>query len=421
MNTEEVITKYNSLLDNLQKNLLSKTNFEYRELAEKSYLTIFNILKSIEKKDDKYYDEMLEKAGIKNYSNTKDEKTNINDNESVIDANEKTDINKEKDKTENKEDNSQEFELASEEELLKYIEQLEKNSPEIKVELINLSNKLKSDLENPNDTLIETWVNNYKDFIKKNNLDEKIMMTYMMKLFKLYDIHKKYTSYYEKLKDNSNSLENETDKNSKNDKDSKKDSDTLGNEVGDNHTNDSQEQKDNKVSEEPLKIVNVSKAPLSFKEKAVLAALGLVCASTPVSLLGFAIGAVAYKKLKNTKYKERVNYYLNKNNLKLNDNNEVVDSNGNKITVEKVGKDKYNFYKNSLLDLGAFKKGKLINKSYKVNKLKSMFLKSLPSAKQKFNNIIDNAKQKFSDINNSEDLIEENEQMEDAKKGLGRL
>lgn len=159
------------------------------------------------------------------------------------------------------------------------------------------------------------------------------------------------------------------------------------------------------VKEETYKIKKVKKSYNSKLKNKALSLLALAGLGTFNPILGTAIGVGGYylykRGIKNAKS------LIEKNGLNIDENNNLIDSKGNIVKKEDIGKLQYNLIKRELFKND--KSGRIDN-NYKKNKLTSMLL-NIPIIK-KVNN-------KFGKIktSNEEDSLE----IKDMNKGLGIL
>jgi len=160
-----------------------------------------------------------------------------------------------------------------------------------------------------------------------------------------------------------------------------------------------------KKQEESLKIKNVKRSYNSQIKNKALSLLALAGTGKHNQSLSNGIGVGGYylykKGIKNAKS------LIERNGLRLDENDNLVDSNGKLINEEEIGKLKYNLIKRELSKIN--NKG-IIDANYKKNKLTSMLL-SVPS--KMFTSIKDKYKQiKISRENESDEV-------KDINKGLG--
>ena len=138
------ITDYNNILKELEDKILRINDNEQKKLLIEMYIKIIKELSKIEKKDLRYYKSKLESLKIE---------------EAVLEN---------------------------------AIEEIKKNIVPKEIYNIerNLYLKLIEDFKNPNELLINTWINNYKSFLNKHNekikgvYDEKTISEYIRKLDK---------------------------------------------------------------------------------------------------------------------------------------------------------------------------------------------------------------------------------------------
>ena len=121
----------------------------------------------------------------------------------------------------------------------------------------------------------------------------------------------------------------------------------------------------------------------------------------------------------NKKYrKEDLARVLKHFDIDIREDGKIIDKNGNVITEESVGRERYEEIRSSLKKLGALE-NKLINPSYAKNKLTSMYLN---------NGLVKKVKRSFKDkkerrdyINKQETYLGKVEAEKELKKGMGRF
>lgn len=162
-----------------------------------------------------------------------------------------------------------------------------------------------------------------------------------------------------------------------------------------------------KKEDEPLKIKSVKKSYNSKLKNKALTLFALLGVGTfnPVVLTGVGIGAYyLYKKgIKNAKT------LIEKNGLGIDENDNLLDSNGKIIKEEDIGKIKYKLVKR---ELSKINNSGRIDSNYKKNKLTSMLLK-VPS------NLFKSIKNKYEQIKVSKENI--SEEVNDMNKGMGSI
>lgn len=175
----DCIRKRDGKEDNIYEEMLSKVDLSLKSLE-------------VEKKDEKPLEElpMNEEKSSEISNNFENETSNtgnaVEESSRVgsIENGESTFTDVTGDITEPNGNDNIENELTDEQKKLdKYLQEHIFNDSKIKEEYEELKEKLGIDLENPNDVLIQTWVNNYKEFISNYDLDKDIMLDNMEKLF----------------------------------------------------------------------------------------------------------------------------------------------------------------------------------------------------------------------------------------------
>ena len=437
---EVMIEKYNKLLSSFEKIIKYTKDEELLNSSKESYEYFIVELAIIEKKDINIYVEKMqslnfeediinsvkEKINVSKENNTtKTEEEVVEDKkeEPIIEETIDEEVVEQEIKEQAIEENSVE-EPIEEKETIEKEETLEEyiffniyrnENQTIGDEFQKIVLKLQADLKNPNDVLIETWVNNYLAFVDKyeKELDKEKMIKYMFDLFKKYDKENKYT-------DNLSNIIKKTNSSVEKDKTEETLSETIIEEQKNNEEkvveeNIEEPNKDKtELEEKPLKILNIKK---SFKSPKVIeglkatAVLGLGGAVLGLpGLIGAGIIWGLHKKgITSAKFKN----FLKEHNFTIDENtNELKDSNGEVITEEKIGKSKYEMLKQYLLKLNTKKQedGK-IKHDYKKNKIASNLLSSKFVNKLKFI-------KKNKDTNAEYDMIEENQEMH---KGMGNV
>jgi len=429
MKIEKQIEKYKNLISYftaISKKI--KNNEQFLKTTKTAIIDFVNQLYILEKKDKVVYERMLETASI--------------DKNMLIEA--KTD----------------EVEIIPEEKensnYVKYMQENVYNNETIAEGLNRLTEKLIEDLDNPNDTLINVWVKNYKEFVEKNDLEEKYMIEYMKNLFEEKDIDKKYVDVIEEMYQNANAYEelskeqNEEEKqiempkeketkeinepkvenkpidenepkveNKQTDENEPKveNKPTDENEVKEENkpTDENEvkeESKPNVASGEGLKIISTKQTTYSKTEKIGLGVLALACLSTPFITPAVTIGFITHRLFKNYMYRhKRLDQFLEENGLTINENKELIDENGQKVTEETVGKERYEAIKHQLISIGGMK-NKLIKTDYKKSKLLQTMMNLNPVKK---------LKKAFTEKKNEDVEIVEDLEEQTIKRGMGRF
>lgn len=300
----------------------------------------------------------------------------------------------------------------------------------LKNELNRLTTYLES-INMPNDVMVETFFKNYKNFVESNNLNEKFMLEYITEYMGSLDKDNSYELYITDLyngktmaeiknKSNtidSNTIDNSVDNNKK-DNDSKKDDDL----------NTPENELEEELGNEPIKIVSTKKTVMGKSPKIILTALALSAIFNPVTALanasfalfnGTAIGYGLYKAYKNRKYrKEELANLLRKFDVDLNSDGKLIDKEGNVITEERVGRERYEEIRSSLKKIGALE-NKLINPSYVKNKLTSMYLNN--GLVRKVKSKQQEKKEQKDYINKQDTYLGKVEAEKELKMGMGRF
>ena len=287
----------------------------------------------------------------------------------------------------------------------------------------------------PNDVMVETFFKNYKSFVETNQLNEKFMLEYITDLMGTLDKDNNYVPYINDLYNGKtmDEIKNSVNKNNT----TENTNDDLNKENLDNQNNVNKDNEDlntleNELEEElghePIKIVSTKKTTMGKPAKIILTALALSTVFNPVTALanasfvllgGTAIGYGIYKSYKNKKYrKEDLARVLKHFDIDIREDGKIIDKDGNVITEERVGRERYEEIRSSLKKLGALE-NKLINPSYAKNKLTSMYLN---------NGLVKKVKKSFKDkkeqrdyINKQETYLGKVEAEKELKKGMGRF
>ena len=112
------------------------------------------------------------------------------------------------------EEKNEEIKTTNKTEFGKYINEYILET-ELKDDFNLLMDKLEEDMKNPNDTLISTWIKNYKDFVDEHSLDEKLMFDFARILInQVYKYDIELEELYYGTNENSKEIEstNENDK-----------------------------------------------------------------------------------------------------------------------------------------------------------------------------------------------------------------
>ena len=435
---EVMIEKYNKLLSSFEKIIKNTKDEELLNSTKESYEYFIVELAIIEKKDITIYIEKMQSLNFKeDIIKSVIEKINVSKENDTIKTEEVVEDKKEEpiieetidEEVVEQEIKEQAIEETPAEEPIEEKETIEKEetleeyiffniyrneNQAIGDEFQKIVLKLQADLKNPNDVLIETWVNNYLAFVDKyeKKLDKEKMIKYMFDLFKKYDKENKYT-------DNLSNIIKKTNSSVEEDKTEEKEETVIVEPINNEDKvveENKEESKNNKteLEEKPLKILNIKKSFKSpkviegLKATAVLGVGGAVLGLP--GLIGAGIIWGLHKKgITSAKFKN----FLKEHNFTIDENtNELKDSNGEVITEEKIGKSKYEMLKQYLLKLNTKKQedGK-IKHDYKKNKIASNLLSSKFVNKLKFI-------KKNKDTNAEYDMIEENQEMH---KGMGNV
>ncbi len=380
---QKIIDKYNDLLKYLEDIIKNSQNPELVSFSKNMYKDVIRDLSPIEQKEESVYKEMVKKATEEDFS-LEEEPENI--------------------------------ELSDE--VKSYIESIEQNSDStVKVSLIKMMNKLKEDLKNPNDALINTWLLNYKNLIKEHNLNEKYMIEYMKHNFLIFDTKKLYV---DRIEDLYYKVKEEPI-------------------VKKDHKKEDSNSDENELSDKPLKIVSSKKVQLTRKQKILT---GLACVlgtgfvlSSPelipafivpsgLALLLAPLGVKIYKMFKDYRYRNsKLEKFLSENDLEIDKDGKTIinKETGETITEESLGKEQYNFIKKQLIKIGGME-SKLIPIKTMTTKLTSMLLKTTPVKyiTKKFN-------ERKSKNEEYEDTIAQNKPVnlpiegEEILKGMGKI
>ena len=417
---EVMIEKYNKLLSSFEKIIKNTKDEELLNSTKESYEYFIVELAIIEQKDITIYIEKMQSLNFKeDIIKSVIEKINVSKENDTIKTEEvvEQEIKEQAIEETPAEEPIEEKETIEKEETLEeyiFFNIYRNENQAIGDEFQKIVLKLQVDLKNPNDVLIETWVNNYLAFVDKyeKELDKEKMIKYMFDLFKKYDKENKYT-------DNLSNIIKKTNSSVEEDKTEEKEETVIVEPINNEDKvveENKEESKNNKteLEEKPLKILNIKKSFKSpkviegLKATAVLGVGGAVLGLP--GLIGAGIIWGLHKKgITSAKFKN----FLKEHNFTIDENtNELKDNNGEVITEEKIGKSKYEMLKQYLLKLNTKKQedGK-IKHDYKKNKIASNLLSSKFVNKLKFI-------KKNKDTNAEYDMIEENQEMH---KGMGNV
>lgn len=382
---EKIIANYNEILDKFEKIINGTENHELRDYIKIQYEDYIINLAKWERKDLEYYENKLRTIG------TKEDKIveilgKINEKIKIYVSNEDDLSYLSKPNEEKKVDSKNEI---IEEYILNEVYR-NKNS-EISSGHEALIRQIRNEFKNPNDLSIKTWLKNYLFYVNTyKELNKDNLIDYAKLLFKELDKGSKYYNNFDKYVDE---IEKEAAEVKKNSMDKSK-----------------KEENTNEV--EPLKIINIKKNTIPNTAKKTFKVLGLVgVASTfglPASILTFIIYKL-YKTIK--KSNNKLNDLIGKNGYFINEQDELVDKEGNVVTDEVIEKEKTSFLKTKLLNLKKTSNIGFIKDSYKKNKFASMILdtKLVSSLKKRFNIDV-----------NTKVLEKKNNEQKDMHNGLGK-
>lgn len=401
--TNELINRYKEQLSFFENLILNTKD----ETFKNCYLVIAKELCVLEKTDLKIYEENIKNLETK-FREPQSDKSSLEETEKKVEKpKENEEVDKlEEDKLENKnneeeinEDKAKTEDLEMPKEDNKKTESLDdyvfKNiymskDEEMKDKFQKLFLTLQDILPTSNEEKIKNWVKEYISFTDKySSLDKEILINFMKKSFERYDKKKEFVGNIDEyLK------EEKTVKVEKKVEETKKEDIKI-------ETNESID----KTSEKPLKIINIKKShKLGLDSLKVLAMIGI---GVTTGLGGLLSSYVIYKLAKKGFKSQKFNSLLEKYGYKI-VNDELIDKDGNKVTNEKVEKEKVGFFKQKLMNLNKYKDNGMFKKSYKKNRITSMLLNM---------KLVDSIKKRFK-FNNSEDapII----QNEEYKKGMGK-
>lgn len=390
---EKIIANYNEILNKFEKIINETKNEDLRIYIREQYVTFIVDLAKREGKELRFYEDKMRNIGIESGKiddiiHEINKKINLYQTFNI--NNDNLDTNEEK----------KESAVSVSNEVEEYIlyEVYRNKNAEIGDRHQKLSLKLQEDFKSPNELLIKTWVTNYMNFVNdyKEVLDRNKLIEYMRILFKKYDkegiYYNNLDKYIEEVEKDKGEIETNFDK-----KDEKK---------------EPEKKIDDLKTVEPLKIINIKKPTLSKGTKNIFKALGLLgVASTfglPASILTFIIYKV-YKKVKRPN--KKLNDFINQNGYTVNEQDELIDKEGNVVTDEVIEKEKTSFLKTKLLNLKKTSNIGFIKDSYKKNKFVSMILdtKLVSSLKKRFNIDV-----------NTKVLEKKNNEQKDMHNGLGK-
>ena len=395
MNNDKLISTYKDLVKYFTNIAKTSKDAYLITFAKDSVKDFVNQLYVIEKGEKEIYERMLEEVNIE-----KDKLVSIDINENNVPVENNTEDN-----TIPTENPTEDKGKEEPKDYTEYINNLDEN---IKQDLKKLEDKLIEDLKNPNDALIDTWVKNFKDYVTKNNLEEKYMIDFMKNIFINHDKDKKYVDNIEEIYKNGE-IKNKENKEPENTETKTDDPKTP--------ENKEPEKGEEELGNEPLKIVNRYTPTYSKGEKIGMGVLAIACLSTPFITPAVIVGFMAHRVMKNYKYrnKELINY-IKENGFDIDTSkNELVDAETRRpITEQEVGKAQYETIRKQLLDIGV-RDHKKDNPEYMKNRLLSIFMKS-----KTVRRIVENSnkkKEQQEKYDNSSSYLERQE----IKRGMGRF
>lgn len=355
--------KYYDILKHVYNIMNLTDNEELKEFSKKTIINTINQLIEKDNNNKKAYEGILEEFGFEKKDNLE---LNANENKENI-FNKTENVKKETEKNIKDED--------IDEYVFNNIYRNENKS--LGEEFQNIMRDLINSIKNGEEEDILLNKNKYDKFVNDNKtiLDSEKMNEYFRKRYNEYKVQKESVKSHE-----------ETPESIK-------------------KSNEGENNKDNSVKEEGLKIKNIKRSYNSKLKNKALSLLALIGIGSFNPLLATGIGIGGYylykKGIKNAKN------LIESNGLKLDENDNLVDSNGKLINEDEIGKLKYNLIKRELTKID--KKGR-IDANYKKNKLTSMLL-SVPS--KMFKSI----KNKYEQIKISKE--NESDEVKDMNKGLG--
>ena len=419
--------EFNNIEKELKDAIISKNNKELDNSVEKylNFVDKYNL--------DKKYMYMYFEKMFKMFDT---DKLYIYDVKDIFNGQKVSDINDNKKLDEIMKDSQNRLDNLESNNYKEYIENeiVKSDNKNLDIEFQRLVNNLKG-INMPNDVMVETFFKNYKSFIETNQLNEKFMLEYITDLMGTLDKDNNYVPYINDLYNGKtmDEIKNSVNKNNTtentNDDLNKVNLDNQNNVNKDNEDlNTLENELEEELGHEPIKIVSTKKTTMGKPAKIILTALALSTVFNPVTALanasfvllgGTAIGYGIYKSYKNKKYrKEDLARVLKHFDIDIREDGKIIDKDGNVITEERVGRERYEEIRSSLKKLGALE-NKLINPSYAKNKLTSMYLN---------NGLVKKVKRSFKDkkerrdyINKQETYLGKVEAEKELKKGMGRF
>lgn len=237
--------------------------------------------------------------------------------------------------------------------------------------------ELENIFKNPNEESIKVWLNNIVSYAQQKNVEEKDLNNFINLKFKELDKDNKFgdrvNALLKEIKSNENKkteeiIVNEENSNLKNNEEL-----DFSTEESKDETVSKDEKKGIKENEnKPLKILKVKKSFISkvkTKALALTALVGIGAIASPSTALGTGIiGYYLYKR--GVKSARKI---IEKNGLKIDESDKLIDKEGKELTKNDIGKIKYHLVKNELSKL--YKANGNIDKNYKKNRLTSLLLK----------------------------------------------
>lgn len=400
--------EFNNIEKELKDAIISKNNKELDSSVEKylDFVDKYNL--------DKKYMYMYFERMFKTFDT---DKLYIYDVKDIFNGKKVSDINDNKKLDELMKNAQNRLDNLRNDNYKEYIENeiVKSDNKNLGIEFQRLVSNLKG-INMPNDVMVETFFKNYKSFVETNKLNEKFMLEYITDLMGTLDKDNSYVPYINDLYNGKtmNEIKNSLNKNN-----TKKDNEDL---------NTPENELEEELGHEPIKIVSTKKTTMGKPAKIILTALALSTVFNPVTALanasfvllgGTAIGYGIYKSYKNKKYrKEDLARVLKHFDIDIREDGKIIDKDGNVITEERVGRERYEEIRSSLKKLGALE-NKLINPSYAKNKLTSMYLNNglVKKVKKSFKN----KKEQRDYINKQETYLGKVEAEKELKKGMGRF